>query len=266
MRRTVAAIAIAALTLLAPGCDADSDDGPDTATKPSPTTPTSVVVPDLDGSTARDARAAVRELGLHARVIPGAETACVPAHEVIRQKPPAGTEVATGSRVRIRVNVGAKGQCGLDLPRADADLRGVAKRFVALARSTSGGADTPIPVDTPVELFVGGVRQRTIPAERAAERSSWQACPGDDGVDAALGCPVSVLRPFRTYPGPIAATGEPPAHSCLRTTPLPDRLDVYRSVTLTPDEERDCSSYFAVQLFVNDVGQIVAANLVVSEP
>jgi hypothetical protein len=37
-------------------------------------------------------------------------------------------------------------------------------------------------------------------------------------------------------------------------------------VTLAPDEDLDCTSYWAIQLFVNDVGQIVAANVVWAEP
>jgi hypothetical protein len=104
-----------------------------------------------------------------------------------------------------------------------------------------------------------------IPAARITERTQWETCPGGVGY-AARSCPISPLTPFEFYPGPIAATSQAPAHVCVPAWDLPERLDGYRTVTLTPDEGRDCTSYFAVQLFVNDVGQIVAVNLVLSEP
>lgn len=37
-------------------------------------------------------------------------------------------------------------------------------------------------------------------------------------------------------------------------------------MTLTPDEPLGCTDYWAVQLFVNDVGQVVAVNTVLAEP
>ncbi|MCY7287030.1 MAG: hypothetical protein LH624_01945, partial [Cryobacterium sp.] len=69
------------------------------------------------------------------------------------------------------------------------------------------------------------------------------------------------------WPRPLAITGKPPTNSCAHPTPLNAlRAGGTAAVTLTPDEELDCSSYRAVQLAVSDVGQIVVANLVLAEP
>lgn len=266
--RTLAALA--ALTMLAVGCDAGHDtdaprSAPDT-TAPSEVAATRapVTVPDLNGVRVADARVTLRYLGLGARVLPGAMSACVPAQTVVRQEPPVGSEVAPGDRVRLIVNVDTPGPCGLHLPPTSADLSRIADRFVTFARDTSG-RDGP-PADTPVELFIGGELAKVVPSTRLTDRHAWATCPRS-GLYAARGCPISVLVPFVNYSGPIAATRATPEHPCLRTVAeLPARLDAYRSVTLTPDEPRACTSYFAAQLFVNDVGQIVAVNLALSEP
>ncbi len=144
------------------------------------------------------------------------------------------------------------------------DLRRIGELFVDFARSADPDHYGP-PADTPIELFVGGVLQTVVPSTRIPDRDAWQTCPGGIGY-AARSCPISPLTPLEEYPGPIAMTAEPPAHVCAHPTELPERLDVYRAVTLAADETLDCTSYFGVQLFVNDVSQIVAVNLVLSEP
>jgi hypothetical protein len=145
------------------------------------------------------------------------------------------------------------------------DLRRIGELFVDFARSADPDHHHGPPADTPIELFIGGVLAKVIPSTRTADRREWQACPGGIGY-AARSCPISPLTPLEEYPGPIAMTTEPPAHVCAHPTELPEQLDVYRYVTLAADAGLDCTSYFGVQLFVNDVGQVVAVNLVLSEP
>jgi len=264
------ALAVAiALAVLAVGCDADGDAGvPEPDGSPSRSLRTSpdarVVIPDFVGTRAWGAREEAQALGLRPKVFSGLGSACLPRRGVMEQRPAPGTRVATGSRVVLVVNGRGVGDCGLGLPPAAADLRRIGGLFVDFARGTEPAHEGP-PADTPVELFIGGVLARVIPTARMADRHEWRACPGGIGY-AARSCPVSPLTPFREYPGPIAMTTEPPAHVCAHPTALPESLDVYRSVTLTPDEGRDCTSYFGVQLFVNDVGQIVAVSLVLSDP
>lgn len=149
------------------------------------------------------------------------------------------------------------------LPPVTEDLRSISELFLDFARSSDPEHPGP-PADTSIDLYVGGELQKVIPASRINDRQEWRTCP--EGGYAARSCPISPLLPFANYPGPIEVTSQPPAHVCVPEWRLPERLYVYRSVTLTPDESRDCTSYFAIQLFVNDVGQIVAANLVLSDP
>jgi hypothetical protein len=209
------------------------------------------------------ARTTALVVGLRPHVTRGGQSACLPNRAVVQQRPAAGRKVAPGTRVVLIINTKV-GECGLDLPPVSKDLRRVADLFTAFARHPHEPR-LGLPVDTSVELFVGGELQKVIPAAESTERRQWETCPGGVGY-AARSCPISPLIPFEFYPGPIAATSQAPAHACVPAWELPERLDAYRSVTLTPDESRDCTSYFAVQLFVNDVGQIVAVNLVLSEP
>jgi hypothetical protein len=69
------------------------------------------------------------------------------------------------------------------------------------------------------------------------------------------------------WPGPLAITRDPPANVCAHPRPFdPRQIGGVAAVTLTPDEQLGCASYWAVQLAVNDVGQVVAVNLVLAEP
>jgi hypothetical protein len=123
-----------------------------------------------------------------------------------------------------------------------------------------------VPADTPIDLYVGGVLAKTIPSEQQGDQSAWQGCPDGGDHYAARDCPISALAPLSDWAGRIAITSEAPSHPCAHPAKLPSSLLAYGDVTLTPDAGLDCTSYFAVQLFVNDVGQIVAANVVWAEP
>jgi hypothetical protein len=273
-----ALLAATALALLIAGCDADVGGGSsspgvdptESSLRPSSSQSTHtspaghVVVPNFAADPIRVAVKGARALGLRTRLVRGPGTACLPNRTVVQQRPAYGAKVEVGTRVRLVINVNTHlGGCGLDLPPVSKDLRRIAERFVHFAR-TPQPRQFALPVDTPVELFVGGALQNVIPSGRINDPQEWRTCP--EGGYAARSCPISALTPFAHYPGPIAATTQAPVHLCVPAWKLPERLNVYRSVTLTPDEGRDCTSYFAVQLFVNDVGQIVAVHLVLSDP
>lgn len=150
-------------------------------------------------------------------------------------------------------------------PRSDrrvvdptADLHRVGELFLRFARSPRIGP----PADTPIELYVGGRRARTIPGGRLDDPAAWRTCPAG-GSAAGAPCPFSPLDALRSYPGVIAVTVAPPEHPCL------DEDDVRaapRTVTLTPAAPQTCTSYFAVRLHVNDVGQVTEVDLVHAEP
>jgi hypothetical protein len=223
-----------------------------------------MIVPDVAGEKLGSAREIVRERGLGVRVFKGVGSACIPKGVVVAQEPEPGRRIEIGSRVTLIVTPHWPGKCGRDLPPASQELQDIGRLFVDFARDTESGPDG-IPADTPVDLYIGGRLAKVVPSTRLSDRHVWQGCPGEIGY-AGRDCPVSLLDPFIAYPGPIAMTTQEPSHVCVHGWKLPTGLDVYRSVTLTPDEDRDCTSYFAAQLFVNDVHQIVAINLVMSEP
>jgi hypothetical protein len=143
-----------------------------------------------------------------------------------------------------------------------ADLQNVAERFLGFARGERDG----VPADAPVDLYVGGVLVKTIPSDRQSDRRAWEGCPHGADFDAGRDCPISAIDALAEWPGEIAITTHPPRHPCAHPTRPPSSLSAYGSVTLTPDADLDCTNYVSVQLFVNDVAQIVAVNVVVSEP
>jgi hypothetical protein len=150
----------------------------------------------------------------------------------------------------------------LDLPPADEVAAPVAELFARFARGERPPHGPP--VDTPVDLYLGNRYLATLPAARARDPEAWEGCL--EGGYAGRTCPFSWTRPIADYAGSLAITSAAPEHPCAHPGPLPAELEAYHAVTLTPDESLDCTSYWAVQLFVNDVGQVVAANLVWAEP
>jgi hypothetical protein len=170
--------------------------------------------------------------------------------------------VAMGSRVTVEVNVGATGECGLELPAAPPELDRVARLFERFARGRSA---TP-PADTPVTLYLGGVEQKVVTHASWQRPRAWRLCPPGGGY-AGRTCAFSAVDTIRSHIGPLATTTQAPAHACAHPQPL-SAADVggRYSVTLTPGEPLDCTSWWAVQLFVNDVRQVVAVNTVWAEP
>jgi hypothetical protein len=217
-----------------------------------PTTPTAsgrgescgarIRVPALEGMPIKRAKSVLRDVCLVADIRG-------PGGVVKHQQPSAGALAASGDVVYI------------NMPSGPAAPKGVARRFLEFARGQLDG----IPADTPVDLYIGGVFVKRISSEDQSQRDAWQACP-DGGSYAGRTCPVSALTLLADHQGRIAFVASEPAHPCAHPVDPPDSLRPYQTVTLTPQEDQDCTSYFAVQLFVNDVSQIVAVNVVMSEP
>lgn len=227
-----------------------------------PASSDTVVVPDVSGLKVGPATSSLKASGLTVRRLDVLGTACRPRGEVLGQRPRAGRLVDEGRQVAIEVNSGALGDCGLDAVRADRELRKVAGRFVRFAR---GNAEGP-PADTPIILMLGGGRTKMLAGERQHRVRAWGSCPGG-GSYAGWTCPINPVRLLRNPVGPLAYLAEPPDHPCAHPQPAtPAEVGASRSVSITPDEGRDCTSFWTVQLFVDDVGQVVAVNTVLSEP
>ena len=150
-------------------------------------------------------------------------------------------------------------------PPTDEDLTRVGQLFVRFAR---GDQPAGPPVDTPVLLLLGGQPVRTISAREALEPSSWEGlCPTGAQGYAGRTCPFSVVAPLAQATQPITFSMDPAQHSCAHPTPVtPAEVGAARLVTVVPDATANCLDYVGVELYVNDVGQIVAANVVWAEP
>lgn len=147
------------------------------------------------------------------------------------------------------------------LPPASPSLTRVAEGFLRFARDAIGSP----PSDTPVELLLGHRPVATISGAEVLDPASWRVCTSFGGYAGRV-CPFSAVEVLADHPGTVVTTSAKPRHSCLHADPPPRRLAAYRSVVLTGAEEMSCMDYFAVQLFVNDVGQVIAVDLVLTEP
>ena len=145
---------------------------------------------------------------------------------------------------------------GLDLPPAEADLERVARAFLRFAR---GGVGPP--VDTPVELYLGGRFVRMLPNAEAGDRAAWAVCP-EGASYAGRTCPFSAVDRLADTPR-VAVSFEQPRHPCAHPPRMPGAGG---RVTLEPDASLTCVDWFAVQLLVNDVGQVTSVDLVHAEP
>lgn len=218
-------------------------------------------VPSVTGLTPDHARQLLADQFLDATIVPadGGGT-CSIQRAITGQDPAPGEVVVRHSTVTLEV---AEPDPTCEPGELSTDAKRVAEGFVAFARGDR--PDGP-PVDTPVDLYIGNQFVRTITAEASTDPSSWRDCPAV-GHYAGRTCPFSFVKPIADYSGTIAYTADAPSHPCLPGGPdLPEGLSAYHAVTLAPDEDLDCTSYWAIQLFVNDVGQIVAANVVWAEP
>lgn len=141
------------------------------------------------------------------------------------------------------------------------ELRIAAHRFLDLAR---GRVDCrlagPLPVDTPIGLYLGNLRQHTIAADAIGARSEWNMCEPGYGPS----CPVSPLDSLANVQGKVAISYRLP-RSCLTSLAgRPSDLGGSHVVVMQPAKRGSCASNFAVELWMNEVGQVTSVNLLLS--
>lgn len=202
-----------------------------------------------------EARLGLAALGL-GTVVPG-DDPCLPAGQVLEQDPQAETHLRPGDTVDLVVNE-PRGECGGALPAAPPELQRVADAFLRFA---TGESDHP-PADTPIDLRLGGHLVTTLATSETADRRAWRICP-EGGSYAGWLCPFSAVELLDAHRRAVVATVQQPQHPCAHPA-RPPAVD--RTVTLTPREPQSCTSYFGVQLHVNEVGQVTAVDLVMAEP
>jgi hypothetical protein len=218
-------------------------------------------VPNVKGSLVDEARAHLERRGFRVVVRETSGSACVAEGLVMSQDPPPRYIREVGSKVTVYVNGGGLGQCGLGLPEAEPALAAAGLAFVDFAR---GGVPDEALLRHPVRLYLAGRLMHTLPSWRAVHRNAYGwLCPAAGNL-GGLGCPFSATRIIRRSPGRMAVTSEAPQHPCLHGGTLAQRKK--RTVTMTPDESLSCVGYFAVELEVGNAGDLVAVNLVATEP
>jgi hypothetical protein len=130
----------------------------------------------------------------------------------------------------------------------------MAVRFLGYARGEYDG----LPVDTPVQLYLGNQYQKTIQPTGLGDLRTWQVC----AAYAGRSCPMSALDTLQDREGPMATIAAAPPATCLQTlTNRPTRTGGSHSIVLTAYHPATCADAFAVQIWSNDVGQITSVNL-----
>jgi|LULW01.1.fsa_nt_gb hypothetical protein len=112
-------------------------------------------------------------------------------------------------------------------------------------------------VDTPVRLFLNGDYVKTLNYPQVNKRKSYRVCAPGGGCDNAVTRLATVqMLSFRDRHSP-----------CLDASAfMPARTGGTRQAVMQPRQSKPCEDNFAVQVWANDVGQMVAVNLVVRSP
>jgi hypothetical protein len=149
------------------------------------------------------------------------------------------------------------------LPGMEVDLERLAQLFVRFAR---GKPDGP-PADMAVGVYLGGSLARTIESHDLADRAQWEGICPDSGGYAGRTCPFSVLEPLRSELDGMRIETRPVPHPCAHPAPMgPSDVGATHVVTIVPRPAGSCVDWVAVEIFLNDVSQVVAVDLVWAEP
>jgi hypothetical protein len=133
--------------------------------------------------------------------------------------------------------------------------------FKAFAR----GGDVP-PMDHEVALYLGNALTGVVTPGLAADRMAWATCT-EVGDYAGRACPISPVRVLKKHPR-VGFSNHWKSH-CLQTYgPIPPDLRTLDRIAIVPlrGTVDSCIDDFAVLLFVNDRGQLVAVSTLLGEP
>ena len=137
----------------------------------------------------------------------------------------------------------------------------IGRAFRAFAR----GSDLP-EVAGEVQLYLGNALTGVLTRRQAADRRAWATCT-EIGSYAGATCPLSPLTALRQHAA-VAYTDKP-TELCLATYgPLPPDLRKLTRTTIVPRKGSidTCAKNFAIQLFTDDDGDLVAVSTLLGEP
>lgn len=132
-------------------------------------------------------------------------------------------------------------------------------------RAFARGGDLP-PLADEVALYLGNAFTGSVTPRTARDRLAWATCT-ELGSYAAATCPLSPLTTLQRHAAVSYAAK--PQGLCLATYgPVPPDLRTLTRTTIVPrpDSIDTCAKNFAVQLFADDDGALVAVSLLLGEP
>lgn len=211
-------------------------------------------VPDVTGLDLKEARAALQSDGF---TIETEERDGCPGTKVLEQEPEAGALAKQGAKIHLSIGREPSSDCH-DFGAVDAAVRGLPD-FAA-------GQTDALALGPSIDLLLGGKLLKTIPAADALDPSNWELC----ATYAQRSCPMSALSTLRQE-GPSRVVGAPSGCFGQLGTP-PQRLRITRiglaerTATIESEGDGSCASYWGVQIWVNQAGELIAANLLLGDP
>jgi hypothetical protein len=171
------------------------------------------------------------------------------AKRVVDQRPKAWTKVDEGSSVSLTVEA-------VSSHLAVWDIR-MAQRFVSFARGQSRIG----PFDTPIGLGVGGSFVKWV--EPTSPATAWElAPPTASGVSGT----VSALRFLSQYDGDLGILDVADTVCGTRPATGLGKITGGGEVSIQPIDAQSCLQWFSVDLYMNDVDQVVGVNLRIGSP
>ncbi len=115
-------------------------------------------------------------------------------------------------------------------------------------------------------VLLGGVEAMTVDAAAAGDPATWNdLCDAKGEGYAMRECPIRALPYFERRGAEL--TTDPAQAPCDRPPGVePEDVGATRRVTVLAAGDRSCLDYAAVELYVNDVAQLVAVDLVIGSP
>lgn len=133
-------------------------------------------------------------------------------------------------------------------------------------RAFAGGGGELPPLAGQVDLYLGNAFTGFVTRQRARDAKAWATCT-EVGDYAGRACPLSPLDVLAEHHR-VAYVGSPDS-TCLKTYgPVPPDLRTLTHVAIVPAPGTvdSCIDDFAVQLFSNADGELVAVSLLLGEP
>jgi hypothetical protein len=123
-----------------------------------------------------------------------------------------------------------------------------------------GSGDLP-PIGDEVDLYVGGAFTGFVTKDTATDRKAWETCT-EIGTYAGRDCPFSPLEVLRDR-GESVAVVDDPDWKCLAKFDdnLPGIASADATVIVPTRTPSGCAGQFAVKLYVNDDGELIAVDL-----